>query len=96
MFFLDGSCKNPRSKNAARAGWACVQVDEKGAFVRSLSGTVPYGIKQAAVTGEYSGLLHAIANVGQGMVFLEDCMGVCQNFYNSYAGAAGPTKKYAN
>ena len=94
--FLDGSCKNPRSRNAARAGWACVQVVEKGAFVRSLSGTVPYAIKQAAVTGEYGGILNAIANVERGIFLLGDCMGVVQNFYKSYAGAAGPTKKFAN
>lgn len=94
--FLDGSCKNPRSKNAARAGWACVQVDERGNFVRSMSGTVHHGIKQAAVTGEYCGIAHAMANVEQGTVLLGDCLGVVQNFHKGYVHAAGPKKKYGN
>ena len=55
--YVDGSCSWGTHPEAARAGWAAVQLDDDGQVLAAAMGTVPGHFQQRAVEGEQHALL---------------------------------------
>ena len=70
---IDGSCGWPTNVEAARTGWAAVQVDAAGAVIVADQGFAEFGKAQTAVTGEQEGLLQGTMQAEPGLTVHVDC-----------------------
>ena len=69
----DGSCKWPTHKEAARAAWAAVQLDNDGAVIVAAQGTVAGGHRQGSLEGEHYASLRSMANAEPGSELVVGC-----------------------
>ena len=93
--YVDGSCSWPTHRDAARAGWAAVQLNEEGEVVAVGMGTVAGHFQQQSTIGEQLGLLMGAGEAEHGVNIQSDCAGVIAQHRKPYQVAAGAKTKFA-
>ena len=85
----DGSCFSPDLGPLARAGFACVQVNECGDVIKAVYGCLPASLPQSSQAAEFAALSCAFG-CSNGAKYVGDCLNVIQSVQGGATLAVAP------